>query len=231
MSRIIRIDALLKQLMLGLIYPAVLGTVLYSALGAAVDPLLMLVGLSREAPTVNASGLKWTLVVVTLVFYLCDYLYIMFTKTFRSWFFVADLVFLMALYATFRTLDIESEVLALHHLIAVAVCYVLFMFLYLSWDVYEWRRTIYSRERHLYKKVIAWESMSLLLLVLWLFIACFFRSVDAMGWALAVILAAITVRFSCLVREKRLFLQVPGPNLSRVLQAKKDRMDSDRLER
>src|SRR5947207_13766427 len=93
------VNETLKKLMLELIYPAVLGTVLYTVLGAGLAPLLAILG--GPAATVTAPLLKWILVIITLCFYGCDYLYIMFTRDFRPAFFLCDLIFLGTLYITF----------------------------------------------------------------------------------------------------------------------------------
>src|SRR6266849_1727314 len=90
----------LKGLMLGLIYPAVLGTVMYSGLQVAIAPVAAsLFGL--ETPPLNdIAKAKLVLLGVTIVFYCFDYLYITFTKKFDWPFFLCGFAFIAALYIT-----------------------------------------------------------------------------------------------------------------------------------
>ncbi len=55
--------------MLGLIYPAVLGTILYQLLFTIAHVL------REQYPLSAIVWIKWTLVVVSIGFYVCDYLY------------------------------------------------------------------------------------------------------------------------------------------------------------
>ena len=60
--------------MLGLIYPAVLGTILYQ--------LFFTIGhvLREQYPATAILWIKWTLVVISIGFYVCDYLYIILVR-------------------------------------------------------------------------------------------------------------------------------------------------------
>ena len=82
-----------KQVMLGLIYPAVLGTILYAVLGSALAPVLSIL-LGRSSGVIAVPWLKGILLLTTVAFYCCDYLYIMFTREFRPMFFLFDLFLL-----------------------------------------------------------------------------------------------------------------------------------------
>ena len=186
-----------KQLMLGLVYPAVLGTVLYTVLGAALDPFLsVLLGHSR---TVGAPWVKWVLLLTTVAFYCCDYLYIMFTRQFSVAFFLCDLVLLAGLYITVLTIDITTAVFPHRNLVLVAACYLGFMVLYLMWDLFERFNTGDRAEQRFYNKVIYWESSSILIVVAWL---VFDNQRNAL---LAVLLLLITIRFAVLAMQKRVF--------------------------
>lgn len=198
----------LKQLILGLVYPAVLGTVLYAVLGAALDPVLTIV-VGRSA-VATATWLKWTLLLTTVAFYCCDYLYIMFTREFRPAFFLCDLILLAGLLITFLTIDITTPALPHRNVIVVAWCYVGFMLLYLCWDSFERFRTQDTAEQRLYNKVITWELVSLVILFAWLGFERCLTNESYRGAVLAAVLLLITIWFAVLALEKRVFYRPPG---------------------
>jgi hypothetical protein len=118
----------LKDLMLGLIYPAVLGTIMYSGLDSLFAQRF------RWSGTFDCTIiLKFLLLVVTLAFYICDYLYIIFTRNYRKKFFAYDLVFLFGLYLTVRVLHLPNQEPPLKAPV-IAGCYFVFMWLYYRWD-------------------------------------------------------------------------------------------------
>src|SRR3979409_2387804 len=98
-----------QELMLGLIYPAVLGTILYQLLFTIAHVL------RDQYPLTAIVWIKWTLVVISIGFYVCDYLYIVFTKRYYWWAFVCDVVFLLALYATVIEIDVDKHRDLPHH--------------------------------------------------------------------------------------------------------------------
>jgi hypothetical protein len=196
-------NELLKELMLGLIYPAVLGTVLVSSLAAVVDPMITnLLQLGNAQALTDFQPVRWALVIITLSFYLCDYLYIRFTKNFTVGFFLLDIMFLVALYVTFIAIDLDGVVFRLDNLYVIAGCYFLFMCCYLGWDIYE-RRQSSGDETRLYNRVILWECCSICLLFGW-FIK-FRRTVEVTkpGWQLALVLGAITIGFIYVIHQKQ----------------------------
>jgi hypothetical protein len=197
----------LRQLMLGLIYPAVLGTVLYSVLAAALSPLISLLNKGVLGPF--APGLKWVLVITTVAFYVCDYLYIMFTREFRFLFFIFDLILLAGLYLTFMTIDITTHSLPHKNLTVVAASYGVFVFLYFVWDVLERRSTRDDSERSLYLKVIIWEGVSFIALLLWFCLHAWMENDPRSAVVLAGLLILITVRFGILALRKRQFYRPP----------------------
>src|SRR3979409_1930780 len=90
-----------QPLMLDVIYHAVLGTIV-------AQLLLNITHVLREQyPLTAILWIKWTLVVVSIGFYVCDYLYIIFTKRYYWWSFLCDVVFLLALYATVIAIDAD----------------------------------------------------------------------------------------------------------------------------
>jgi hypothetical protein len=197
----------LKQLMLGLIYPAVLGTVFYAVLGRALDQALS-IPLHWSAFAI-APWLKWALVLTTLTFYGCDYLYVMFTKKFRPMFFVCDLILLAGLYVTFSKIDIGTPLLPHRNMVIVARCYAVFMFLYLIWDVSERRATPEKAEKRFYGYVVIWEIVSLLMLFAWLRFEPWIPSESCRGAVLASVLFLITIPFVWLAQKKRTFYLPP----------------------
>src|SRR2546423_15065718 len=98
-----------QELMLGLIYPAVLGTILYQM-------LFTLAHLLREQYPLSAIiYIKYTLLIISIGFYVCDYLNIVFTKRYYWWSFLCDLVFLLTLYATVIAIDVDNPATLPHN--------------------------------------------------------------------------------------------------------------------
>ena len=118
--------------MLGLIYPAVLGTILYQ--------LFFTIGhvLREQYPATAILWIKWTLVVISIGFYVCDYLYIIFTKRYYWWSFLCDIVFLLAFYASVIAIDVDNPVRPPNHKV-ILLCYLISLLVYLVWDGYEFR--------------------------------------------------------------------------------------------
>lgn len=199
-------QAVLKDLILELIYPAVLGGVLYFALD-----FVSLVANTVTRPAFCHGDwdynlvLKCTLLVSTLVFYGCDYTYTMLTPDFEVLFFVFDCIFLAGLYATIVRMRVKECNLNLQPEVrSIAVLFATFMVSYYLWDLFEYRRKS-GREKDFFHKMMWWEAQSLcgfasVVVALTLWPANSFVTV-----AFAFILAASTIRFFFLVRKKRVF--------------------------
>ena len=152
----------LKNLMLGLIYPAVLGSIIYLAMAEVTDQATALwtvfsTGQSYD-PSLNVS-LKFVLLGVTLVFYGCDYLYLLFTNNFNLGFFILDIIFIATLYVTVLCIGINDGEKT-PQILGIIACYAVFMILYLGWDIFEKRRCT-AAEKSFYRSVIVWELWSL----------------------------------------------------------------------
>ncbi len=136
--------------MLGLIYPAVLGTILYQLLFTIAHVL------REQYPLSAIVWIKWTLVVVSIGFYVCDYLYIVFTKRYYWWSFLCDVVFLLAFYATAIAIDVDNPRKPPHNRV-ILLCYFIFLLVYLLWDGYEFLTLPRGKEREFYRSVVSWE--------------------------------------------------------------------------
>src|SRR5712664_1135024 len=145
-----------QELMLGLIYPAVLGTILYQLVFTIAHVL------REQYPLSAIVWIKWTLVVISIGFYVSDYLYIVFTKRYYWWAFVCDVVFFLALDATGIAIDVDNH-RNLPHNKVILLCYFIFLLVYLVWDGYEFLTLAPGKERYFYRSVVCWE-------VPWLFI-------------------------------------------------------------
>src|SRR6267142_2539178 len=112
-----------QELMLGLIYPAVLGTILYQ--------LFFTLGhlLREQYPLSAIISIKFTLVLISVGFYLCDYLYIIFSKRYYWWAFLCDIVFLLAFYTTVISIDVDNPRRLPNNKI-ILLCYFIFLLVY-----------------------------------------------------------------------------------------------------
>jgi hypothetical protein len=189
----------LKQsLMLGLIYPAVLGSILYTLL----QTISYLV--TGKMPWNDFVTIKLALLVITIAFYICDYFYIMFTTRYYLLFFICDIVFLLTLYATVVAIDL-NEYYAFPHNRVILLCYIIFMALYLGWDGYEAYTLPKGKEKSHLIRVVVWEVLSLAALGLLLYNSRpwdDYRKISR--WTIGV-LAMVTAIFVYMVQGKREF--------------------------
>jgi hypothetical protein len=182
--------------MLGLIYPAVLGTVLYQ--------LFFTIGhvLREQYPATAILWIKWALVVISIGFYVCDYLYIVFTKRYYWWSFLCDIVFLLAFYTTVIATDVDNPTRPPNRKVILS-CYLIFLLVYLIWDGYEFLTLPRGKEKVFYRSVVSWELS-------WLFVISGFA---IMTWSwnndlllsilTIIVLALVTIWFGFLISRMR----------------------------
>jgi len=153
--------------MQNLIYPAVLGSILYTAVQVIITPLVAAFARWRhldvvyESNAVAWSPVKVAFLLLVLVFYHCDYFYLAYTKAFTGWFFAADLVFVVAMYVTLVAINPLSSKPPVTELIAEAS--LVFTAIYFAWDAYEFKRS--PSERRFYWVVLGWEFISFVALL------------------------------------------------------------------
>lgn len=168
-----------RELMLGLIYPAVLGTVLYALLSAAGAPAVPIVAewcgqRNFTSSSLPFQPLKVVLLLITFVFYLSDYFYVMFTKEYLQRFFWYSVVFLAGL--AFTVSAIAADRVDAPAWPVILAAYAAFMAFYFFWDANEWLRdrnravpwyhvkTTDTNERWFYPLVFLWEVGSFVVL-------------------------------------------------------------------
>jgi hypothetical protein len=185
-----------QELMLGLIYPAVLGTILYQLLFTIAHVF------REQYPLSVIVGIKWTLVVISIGFYVCDYLYIVFTKRYYAFAFLCDIIFLLALYATFIAIDVDNPRTMPHNKV-ILCCYFIFLLVYLIWDGYEFLTLPRGRERDFYRAVVFWELPWLLVIGVIEIIALVWNNHFVISILTIVVLYIITIWFGFLVSRMR----------------------------
>jgi hypothetical protein len=202
------------ELMLGLIYPAVLGSIFYTALdkiGHQFATFWMSWFAGGEYSVSAVVTVKFVLLAIAIGFYFCDYLYILFTNEYDDRFFRYDLTFVGTMYAAFAAIGMNSG----EHppwAKTMLFCYLLFMVLYLRWDRFEVERCEGRAERQLFRKVVRWEWFSIL------GIAVSFMVIMAVellwkralapwipGLVVAVVMAVVTTFFARYAWAKRRF--------------------------
>lgn len=181
-----------QELMLDLIYPAVLGTILYQLFFTIAHIL------REQYPLTAILWIKWTLVVISLGFYICDYLYIVFTKRYYWWAFLCDIVFLLALYATVIAIDVDNP-RSLPHNKVILFCYFIFLLVYLLWDGYEFLTLPRGKERDFYRSVVSWELPWLLVIGVFEIIALLWTNQLMISIVTTLILSIVTIWFGFLV--------------------------------
>ena len=182
--------------MLGLIYPAVLGTILYQLLFTIAHVL------REQYPLSAIVWIKWALIVIAIGFYVSDYLYIVFTKRYYWWSFLCDVVFLLALYATVIAIDVDNPS-SLPHNKVILFCYFIFLMVYLVWDGYEFLTLPRGRERDFYRSVASWELPWLIVIGVFEIIALVWNNHVMISILTIIILSIVTIWFGFLVSRMR----------------------------
>src|SRR5258705_1316602 len=181
-----------QELMLGLIYPAVLGTILYQLFFTLAHVL------REQVPVSAILMIKFGLVVISIGFYVCDYLYIIFTKRYYWWSFVCDVAFLLALYATVIAIDVDNP-RNLPHNKAILFCYSIFLLVYLVWDGYEFLTLPRGSERDFYRSVVSWELPGLFVIGVFQIIALLWTNQLMISIMTVIILSIVSIWFGFLV--------------------------------
>src|SRR6202171_4373151 len=187
-----------QELMLGLIYPAVLGTILYQLFFTIAHVL------REQYPLTSIFWLKGTLVFISIVFYVCDYLYIVFTKRYYWWSFLCDVVFLLALYATVIAIDVDNPH-GLPRNKVILFCYFIFLMVYLVWDGYEFLSLPRGKERDFYRSVVTWELPWLFVIGVFEIIALLWNNHFMISILTIIILSIVMIWFGFLVNRMRRF--------------------------
>jgi hypothetical protein len=187
-----------QELMLGLIYPAVLGTILYQLVFTVAHVL------REQYPLTAIMWIKWTLVLISIGFYVCDYLYIVLTRRYYWWAFVCDVVFLLALYATVIAIDVDNP-RTLPHNKLILFCYFIFLLVYLMWDGYEFLTLPQGQEKDFYRSVVFWELPWLIVIGVFEIIALLWNDHFMISILTIIILSIVTIWFAFLVNRMRRF--------------------------
>jgi len=219
--------------MVNLIYPAVLGSVLYIALDylnrvfvpAWVAPKKLV-----AVPLDEISAAKAALLLLTVVFYCCDYLYLRWTVRFKVLFFVYDVLFLIGLYLTTGYVHVEAGDMERPEVATIACLFLIFMLFYLLWDLLEHRELVTEwnqltthptfkpavsvdskvstkhrrlrAELRLYADVIKWEIFSVVLLVVAWASARYWPHRWETTWLLIAMLSIVSALFVILISRK-----------------------------
>ncbi len=188
-----------QELMLGLIYPAVLGTILYQLLITVAHVL------KAQYPFSAIVCVKCALLIVSIGFYVVDYLYIVFTKRYYWWSFLFDIVFLLTLYATVIAIDVDNPSrLPRNHVILL--CYFVCLLVYLVWDGYEFLTLPAGEERTFYRSVVCWEVPWLVVLGVFGVISLLWNNPFLISVVTIIILSAVTIWFGILVSRMSRFI-------------------------
>lgn len=188
-----------QELMLGLIYPAVLGTILYQLFFTLAHVL------REQVPVSAILTIKFGLVIISIGFYVCDYLYIIFTKRYYWWSFLCDIVFLLAFYATVISIDVDNP-RSLPHNKVILFCYFIFLLVYLVWDGYEFLSLPRGKAKDFYRSVVSWELPWLLVIGVFEIMALVWNNHLMISILTIVILSIVTIWFGFLVSRMRKFI-------------------------
>jgi hypothetical protein len=182
--------------MLALIYPAVLGTILYELF----DTLAQM--LKGQYPFNAIVCIKCSLLIISIGFYVADYLYIVFSKRYYWWAFLCDVVFLLTLYAIVIAIDVDNPY-KLPYNKTILVSAFIFLLVYLMWDGYEFLTLPAGQEREFYRAVVYWELPGLLVIGALEIIALVSNDYFMISILTIVVLSIVTIWFGFLVNRMR----------------------------
>jgi len=188
-----------QELMLGLIYPAVLGTILYELLATFAHLL------RQQYPLNIIVFIKCALLLISIGFYVFDYLYIVFAKRYYWLSFLCDIVFLLTLYSTVIAIDVDNPN-SLPHNKVILLCYFIFLLCYLIWDGYEFLTLPAGKERNFYRSVVSWEVPWLLVIGVFEIISLSWTNHLVISIVTIIVLSLLTVWFGILVVRMRRFV-------------------------
>lgn len=182
--------------MLALIYPAVLGTILYELFDTVAQIL------KGQAPFNLIVFIKCSLLVIAIGFYVADYLYIVFSKRYYWWAFLCDIVFLLMLYVMVIAVDLDNAYNLPHNKI-VLLCAFVFLLVYLVWDGYEFLTLPRGKERNFYRSVVFWEVPWLIVIGVFEILALLWTNQLMISIMTIIILSIVTIWFGFLVSRMR----------------------------
>jgi hypothetical protein len=189
-----------RNLMVGLIYPAILGTGLYSFL----DTLLRAVLGGAEQQVLQQQGLvgvsiKVLLFLITLFFYCCDYVYTCWVENYRVHYFLLDLIVIFTLCLTMTSVNLSSP--NSPSLRTIAVCYSIIMICYFFVDLIDLRPKRYNRY---FRLISTWEIVGVIVMVLFVTF-CSYLPVrfEIRALLLCTLLLTLTGWYIWLIRKKK----------------------------
>jgi len=97
-------NQLFKDLITGLFYPAIFGTIIYTLIECLYKHVSFCTLLHIVCNLTWVGTFKLLLILVLTVFYTCDFLYTMYSDIFKRWYFAADFGILTGLYIIFKHL-------------------------------------------------------------------------------------------------------------------------------
>jgi hypothetical protein len=185
-----------QELMLALIYPAVLGTILYELF----DTLAQM--LKGQYPFNMIVCIKCSLLVISIGFYIADYLYIVFSRRYYWWAFLCDIAFLLALYIIVIAIDVDNPYNLPHNKIILMSAFA-FLLVYLIWDGYEFLTLPAGQERTFYRAVVYWEMSWLMVVGIFGIISSLWTNQLMISILTITILSIVTIWFGVLVNRMR----------------------------
>ncbi len=146
---------ILKNLMVGLIYPAVLGTIMFDLVK---DSMNVILSPSKWLAYLSVLHIyKIALVISSLIFYSCDYIYTIYTTIYRKKYFTYDFIILFVLIMTFNKINLHNND-KYPNFELILLYYFIFIILYYLWDHFEYKHLKNeTKEKKFYRLMVIWE--------------------------------------------------------------------------
>ncbi|MCP4607237.1 MAG: hypothetical protein GY845_00790 [Planctomycetes bacterium] len=184
-----------RVLLIGLIYPAVLGSIIYALMGDIVDFVTVNKNTALLSLPFKDILPKISFYLLIVSFFCCDYVYSSWVKPFRVPFFLLDIFVMVALYIMVIFIKISSA--AQPSTVVISLAYACVLFLYFIWDFFEPQRNDYPRY---YLEMRIWQVTSFICLLLYIL---FYRGHSSAILLLISILLIIDIWFWRLLWLKR----------------------------
>lgn len=151
----------LYELMTSQLYTAVLGSIIYLLFDWCYTVYISSLSINEDII------IRALYLLIVIAFYISDFYYIKGTRPYRKWYFILDVLFLIFMLITVKGLNLEVNNLSKLsplNLNLIKNCFLLFLFLYLLWDIREYN-VCKEVQKNYYTEVILWEIVSMILIL------------------------------------------------------------------
>ena len=196
-----------RVLTIGLVYPAVLGSIFYSIFALAAEYAVSGVASGFLAGSASEISVKAGFVLLVLNFFFCDYIYSSWTAPFRVHFMILNLLVLVCLYVAF--VGANTGGVGAPNLDLLSLAFGSAFLIYAAWDIFD--RSLHQSGKYR-QQMKAWEWISVVAVsVSWILAESFaWVARNHVGILLVVLLGSNILFWRLLVLKRRVLRSSPS---------------------